>query len=66
MTAATIGGSVVGAEPTHALLIFASPFLPAEALRPPTAARRVMKPGPIQEGDWGAVEVLHVPPGINW
>lgn len=60
------GGSVVGIEPTNALLIFASPFLPTEALPPPAAARKVMRPGPIRQGDWGAAPVLHFPAGVYW
>lgn len=60
------GGSIVGVEPTNALLIFASPFLPAEALPPRTAKWKVMRPGPIHQDDWGAAPVLHFPPGVYW
>ena len=60
------GGSIVGVEPTNALLIFASPFLPAEALPPRAATRKVMHPGPINQNDWGSAEVLYFPPGVYW
>ena len=67
--------AVVGVEPTHALLIFASPFLPPSALPPPSsspnASVHTMVPGrPIRGGggggDLGDAEVLYFPAGVFW
>ena len=62
------GGSVVGVEPVHSLLIFASPFLPLESLPPtgPGVTRTTMQPGAIRQGDCGASRVLVFPPGVYW
>jgi hypothetical protein len=61
------GGSVVGVEPRSALMIFASPFLPSDMV-PNTAGGnvKIMKPGPINQGDWGTSEILYFPPGVYW
>lgn len=60
-------GSVVGVEPRNALMIFASPFLPSNMI-PNTAddKAKMMKPGPINQGDWGSSPVLYFPPGVYW
>jgi hypothetical protein len=60
-------GSVVGVEPRNALMIFASPFLPSDMV-PNTAGGnvKIMKPGPINQGDWGTSEILYFPPGVYW
>lgn len=63
----TSGGSVAGKEPRNALLIFASPFLPASLVPSMTDSNtKVMTPGPINEGDWGSSRVLYFPPGVYW
>lgn len=60
-------GNVVGKEPTHALLIFASPFIPVESLPPTGLARLTMRPGAINARDvQEAPEVLHFPAGVYW
>ena len=61
-------GCVVGVEPRHALLIFASPF-PAAGTEPSPSATdtHVMQPGPINTGDWLSDHpVLYFPPGVYW
>jgi hypothetical protein len=61
------GGSVVGVEPKNALLIFASPFLPADMVpRIDAPDTKVMTPGPINQGDWGSSGILYFPPGVYW
>ncbi|KAK6530271.1 hypothetical protein TWF694_003633 [Orbilia ellipsospora] len=63
----TSGGDVVGIEPTNALLIFASPFIPANMMPPMNAQNtKQMTPGPINVGDWGSSEILYFPPGVYW
>jgi len=67
------GGSVVGREPRHALLVFASPFPHEreelvgefEPLMTPENTT-TMVPGPINNGDWGENAVLYFPPGVYW
>jgi hypothetical protein len=65
------GGSaeVVSVEPTNALLVFASPFLPP-ALVPPLddpSSTHTMTPGPIGgPASWGDKPVLYFPPGVYW
>ncbi|KFY47866.1 hypothetical protein V495_01766 [Pseudogymnoascus sp. VKM F-4514 (FW-929)] len=61
------GGDIVGVEPTNALLIFASPFIPNDMKPNMNAANtKTMTPGPINEGDWGSSEILYFPPGVYW
>ncbi|ERS97553.1 dextranase [Sporothrix schenckii ATCC 58251] len=63
----TSGGSVVGVEPTNALVIFASPFLAASDVPSMTAANtHTMTPGPINNGDWGNKSILYFPPGVYY
>ncbi|KAK9369487.1 dextranase [Lipomyces kononenkoae] len=61
------GGNVVGVEPTNALVIFASAFIPANMV-PHMNERNthVMKPGPINNGDWGSKPILYFPPGVYY
>ena len=67
-------GAVVGVEPTHALLLRASPFLPPDAtpaVAAPTATVHTMVPGvAIGPGmaaqQLGAAEVIVFPPGVYW
>lgn len=59
------GGDVVGIEPTNALVIFASPFLPSNRTPMMTEdTTTTMKPGPINNGDWGSKPILYFPPGV--
>ncbi|KAK5458089.1 hypothetical protein LTS15_004168 [Exophiala xenobiotica] len=61
------GGEVVSVEPTNALMIFASAFLPKDLL--PSmhdSDTMVMQPGPINQDDWGSSGVLYFPPGVYW
>ena len=61
------GGEVVGVEPKHALLIFASPFLQPELIPPVNNSDTwVMTPGPIYEGDWANKSVLYFPAGVYY
>lgn len=61
------GGSAVGVEPTNALLIFASPFLPADKIPLMNSANtKTMSPGPINNGDWGSSSILYFPAGVYW
>nr|AAC69692.1 dextranase isoform [Talaromyces minioluteus] len=63
----TSGGSVVGVEPTNALVIFASPFLPSGMIPHMTPDNtQTMTPGPINNGDWGSKSTLYFPPGVYW
>ncbi|KAK9342654.1 dextranase [Lipomyces starkeyi] len=63
----TTGGSVVGVEPKNALVIFASPFLPRDMVPYMTPQNtQTMKPGPINNGDWGSKPILYFPPGVYW
>lgn len=63
----TSGGSVVGVEPNNALVIFASSFLPPKMIpRRGWKNTQVMKPGPINNGDWGSKEILYFPPGVYY
>lgn len=61
------GAEVVGVEPKNALVIFASAFQPA-ALSPSMSPENTttMKPGPIENGDWGNKPILYFPPGVYW
>jgi hypothetical protein len=63
----TSSGTLVGVEPKHSLLIFASPFL-EEGHRPrmTTENTQTMSPGPINNGDWGAKPILYFPAGTYW
>lgn len=61
------GGGVVSIEPTNALMIFASPFIPSNMKHSLTGSNvHTMKPGPINNGDWGSSPVLYFPPGVYW
>lgn len=61
------GGEVVGVEPKNALVIFASPFMPADMVpNMNTENTQIMKPGPINNGDWGSKSILYFPPGVYW
>lgn len=63
----TSGGSIVGIEPTNALIIFASPFLPSDMIPSMTADNtHTMTPGPINNGDWGSKPILYFPPGVYY
>ncbi|KAF4428942.1 dextranase [Fusarium acutatum] len=63
----TSGGSVVGREPRNALAIFASPPLPSDKKPRMSASNtKTMKPGPINNGDWGAKPILYFPPGVYY
>ena len=60
-------GAIVGVEPVHALLLFASPFLPPHLVPPSTGpTTHVMQPGPIADGAWGNSPVLFFPKGVYW
>lgn len=60
-------GVVVGVEPTNALLIFASPFIP-DHLLPPTnrTSTKYMKPGPISVPDIEGASIVYFPPGVYY
>ena len=60
-------GSVVGIEPRHALLIFASPF-PSSEMEPSMTEENThtMVPGPINLDGWGDRPILYFPPGVYW
>lgn len=61
------GGSIVGVEPNNALVIFASPFLPSHMIPKMTSTNtQTMKPGPINNGDWGSKPILYFPPGVYY
>lgn len=61
------GGSIVGVEPNNALAIFASPFLPANMIpRMNSRNTQTMKPGPINNGDWGSKPILYFPQGVYY
>lgn len=61
------GGSVVGIEPLNALAIFASPPVPSNLVPQMTTSNtQTMKPGPIDNGDWGAKSILYFPPGVYY
>ncbi|KAK9238094.1 dextranase [Lipomyces kononenkoae] len=63
----TSGGSIVGVEPTNALVIFASPFIPANMVPKMNPENtHTMKPGPINNGDWGNKPILYFPPGVYY
>lgn len=63
----TSGGTAVGVEPTNALVIFASPFLPSGMIPHMTTYNtQTMTPGPINNGDWGSKPILYFPPGVYW
>ncbi|KAG4268136.1 dextranase [Fusarium proliferatum] len=63
----TSGGSVVGREPRNALAIFASPPLPSNKKpRMSSSNTQTMKPGPINNGDWGTKPILYFPPGVYY
>lgn len=63
----TSGGSVVGIEPTNALVIFASSFLPSDMVPQMTGDNtQTMTPGPINNGDWGSKPILYFPPGVYY
>lgn len=63
----TSGGSVVGVEPTNALAIFASPFLSPHMIPKMTPKNtHTMTPGPINNGDWGSMQILYFPPGVYY
>lgn len=60
-------GSVVGVEPTNALVIFASPFLSSGMIpHMSPATTHTMIPGPINNGDWGSKPILYFPPGVYY
>ena len=67
-TSYTADGDVVGTEPVHALLLFASPFLPRKLV--PNASDgdvKVMTPGAITAADLRTdKEVLLFGPGVYW
>lgn len=57
----------MGIEPTNALIIFASPFLPAEMIPAMNSENtQTMTPGPINNGDWGSKPILYFPPGVYY
>jgi hypothetical protein len=61
------GGSVVGIEPINALAIFASPPLPSDKTPNMNSDNtKTMKPGPINNGDWGDKPILYFPPGVYY
>ncbi|KAK2591700.1 hypothetical protein QQS21_010612 [Conoideocrella luteorostrata] len=63
----TSGGSVVGVEPRNALAVFASPPLPSGLVPQMTEMNtQTMKPGPINNGDWGHRPILYFPPGVYY
>lgn len=63
----TSGGSVVGVEPRNALVVFASPPLPSNLVPQMTESNtQTMKPGPINNGDWGNKPILYFPPGVYY
>lgn len=63
----TSGGSVVGREPLNALAIFASPPLPSDKTPQMSSTNtKSMKPGPINNGDWGDKPILYFPPGVYY
>jgi hypothetical protein len=65
----TSGGHVVGNEPVHGLLLFASPFQPPHldyATLYGDADVHMMEAGPIHNGGWGESRVLVFPPGVYW
>ncbi|KAJ5444783.1 dextranase [Penicillium daleae] len=61
------GGDVVEIEPTNALVIFASPFLPSDMIPDMNKDNtKTMTPGPINNGDWGSKSILYFPPGVYY
>lgn len=61
------GGDVVGIEPTNALVVFASPFLPSDMIPAMNSENtKTMKPGAINNGDWGSKPILYFPPGVYY
>ncbi|KZF23771.1 glycoside hydrolase family 49 protein [Xylona heveae TC161] len=61
------GGDEVGTEPLNALVVFASPSLPQDVIPPMHGPdTHVMKPGPINNGDWGSKPILYFPPGVYY
>lgn len=61
------GGDVVGIEPTNALVIFASTFLPSDMIPDMNTENiKIMTPGPINNGDWGSKPILYFPPGVYY
>ncbi|KAJ5098341.1 hypothetical protein N7532_005342 [Penicillium argentinense] len=60
-------GDVVGIEPTNALMIFASPSLPAASIPSKNDTNtKLMEPGAFTVADIGASPIVYFPPGVYY